>query len=155
MEQYPSTYRGGRWVRGSNNLQQAVLDQLKAQRDTLRAQLTTVNTRRDTLRNSAPGQRLGPATERDKLARTITLEVLGELRDAVDAATKRYEELSRNAEVQRALKSVGQVSLVPSEEHLGNVRALKQFERLFDPKHPTPKLNIPSRKSVKSKRAGR
>jgi hypothetical protein len=155
MEQYPNTYRGGRWVRGSNNLEQEAFNQLKIQRDTLRAQLTDVNTRRDTLRNLAPGQKLGPATARAKLGREAAWEALGELRQAVDSAAKRYDELGRDADVKRALRSVGQVSLVPSEEHLANVKALEQFERTAGLKPPAPKPNDSSRKTVRTRKAGR
>jgi hypothetical protein len=148
MEQFPSTSRGGRWVRGSNNQEEAMFNVLKGQRDMLRAQLNEVNRNRDLLGNQQPGRMIGAAYEQVKLRRGAAYEAMTETREVVDATDKRFKELAQDAAVKKALAALGQPALTLSEAHKANVKALERIERMSGLKPAaTPRADAPASKA--------
>jgi tetratricopeptide (TPR) repeat protein len=130
MGQFPGTFRGGRTIHGSSMQDEAAFQALKTQRDQMvRNRDASMVLERTTLARQQPGQKLGRATEAAKLRHETALEALGEMRRAVDATTKGYEELANDADVKAALTKLGQAKFGPSPEFLTSVQELQRFEK--------------------------
>lgn len=130
MDQFPATYFRGRWVHGMNMGDEATFQGLKAERDGLvRNRDTSLVPERDTRRRDQPLKKLKESRERLKLKREAALLALSDLREAVVATSKVYDDLAEDGEVKRALATIGQSHLAPSPEFVAAVRELREFEK--------------------------
>jgi hypothetical protein len=122
MGQYPGIWRRGILYHGMNMVENGICEELQSGRDTrARFRDTTIVPQRDTLRRQQPGRNLAEATDAFKYRRETALSALNEMREAVAATKKGYEELANDVEARKALVKVGQVNLDPSPEFLTNV----------------------------------
>ncbi len=127
MKQFPA----GRWIHGMNMDDDAVFRQLRAERDLVVRRLEAeMIPERDILRSRQPSRAaLKQASEAVDRQREAALGALADLREAVVVTRRGYDELTKDAQVKRALAKLGPARLGPSEELMANAEVLTRFER--------------------------
>jgi hypothetical protein len=135
MGQFPGSFVGGRTIHGTNLQDEAAYQAIRADRDRLVVYRDSkVQPEREILRKQQPGFRMKDALEAEKLRRASMLAGLTDVREVVVATNKGYEELSKDAKVQQALRKLGQTKFGPTAEFLANAQSLTQFEKLLGQK---------------------
>ena len=128
MEQFTPTWFRGRWVHGMNMLDEEAYQILKSQRaNVVRAKDTGLIPERNSMRaQHVPA--LPQAIEALKGRKESALAALNEARDAVAEAKKGYETLANDADVNKALETLGRARLAPSAEFPRWVQELGRYE---------------------------
>jgi hypothetical protein len=150
---------------GNNNYANIQRNQLSNQRNMLNNSLNQVSRRYEQIKNQAndPNFKQEIALELKSREESHHKAVLA-FREAVDAATKKYEELDKNADVKKALETLSKppkakVKLGPSKEFLSLVKALEKMEKeeaTSEAKTPATKASPKGKRSTtKSRRTTR